>query len=85
MSKKRRTVPAGEFKQGCLALLDEIEATHLEVIITKRGRPVAKVVSLEGDEEREEALLAGLQGKARMMVQEKEFLAPTQSEWGDVE
>lgn len=38
-----RTIPAGEFKAKCLALMDEIEATGEEVVITKRGRPVARL------------------------------------------
>lgn len=35
---------AGEFKATCLALMDEVAATGREVIITKRGKPVAKLV-----------------------------------------
>ena len=37
------TVPAGEFKAKCLALMDELEACGGEITITKRGRPVAKL------------------------------------------
>lgn len=47
MKKQERVVPAGEFKARCLAILDEVEAGGGEVIVTKRGRPVAKVVPLE--------------------------------------
>jgi prevent-host-death family protein len=48
MSAKRRekSLPAGEFKAKCLALLDEVEARGSSIIITKRGRPVARVVPL---------------------------------------
>lgn len=35
---------AGEFKATCLALMDEVAATGREVVITKRGKPVAKLV-----------------------------------------
>lgn len=38
---------AGDFKAKCLAVLDEVAATKREVVITKRGRPVARVVPLE--------------------------------------
>ena len=38
---------AGEFKAKCLAVLDEVSATGREVIITKRGRPTAKLVPFE--------------------------------------
>lgn len=41
---KARIVQASTFKAECLALLDEVEATHGTIIVTKRGRPVAKLV-----------------------------------------
>lgn len=41
---KPRIVPAGEFKAKCLKLMDEIHEQGGELIITKRGKPVAKLV-----------------------------------------
>ncbi len=49
-----RTIPAGEFKAKCLAILDEVGQSGGEVIVTKRGKPVAKVVPLEQPGELEE-------------------------------
>ena len=46
MPKPVRQMAAGEFKAKCLAVLDEVAASKREVLITKRGRPVAKVVPL---------------------------------------
>ena len=40
-----RTIPAGEFKAKCLTLMDEVAATGDEVIITKRGKAVARLVA----------------------------------------
>ena len=40
-----KTVPAGEFKQKCLRLLDEVAQTGTPIVITKRGKPVAQVVA----------------------------------------
>lgn len=40
-------IPAGEFKAHCLQLMDEVAATGQTLIITKRGKPVAKLVPLE--------------------------------------
>jgi prevent-host-death family protein len=40
------TVPAGVFKAKCLEIMDEVERTKEEVIVTKYGRPVAKLVAL---------------------------------------
>lgn len=45
MSRERRAIPASRFKARCLALLDEVERTHDTIVVTKRGRPVARVVS----------------------------------------
>jgi len=35
---------AGKFKAECLALMDRVNVSHEEVIITKHGKPVAKMV-----------------------------------------
>ena len=38
-----RTITASEFRAKCLQLLDEVAATREEIVITKRGRPVARL------------------------------------------
>lgn len=38
-----RTVPAGEFKAKCLAIMDQLKATGEPVLVTRRGKPLAKV------------------------------------------
>ncbi|MBI3251882.1 MAG: type II toxin-antitoxin system prevent-host-death family antitoxin [Candidatus Omnitrophica bacterium] len=40
-------MPAGVFKAKCLKLMDEIRLSHKEVVITKRGLAVAKLVPVE--------------------------------------
>lgn len=45
MSRERRTIPASSFKARCLALLDEVAGSNDTIVVTKRGRPVARVVS----------------------------------------
>ncbi len=42
-----KTIPAGKFKAQCLTILDEVQAKHQAVGITKRGKPVAKLVPVE--------------------------------------
>lgn len=39
-----REMKAGEFKAKCLAVMDEVAATGEAVVITKRGKPVARLV-----------------------------------------
>jgi prevent-host-death family protein len=77
-----KTIPAGAFKQGCLRILDEVAETHREVVITKRGKPVAKLVPVQPEREREAEILARLRGKSRMLVSEREFLRPLTAEAG---
>ena len=37
-------IAAGEFKAKCLQLMNDVEKKQIEFIVTKRGRPVAKLV-----------------------------------------
>jgi prevent-host-death family protein len=39
-----KKIPAGEFKARCLALMDNVEKTREPILITKRGKVVAKLV-----------------------------------------
>jgi prevent-host-death family protein len=39
-----KSMAAGKFKDVCLKTLDEVARTKTSVVITKRGRPVAKLV-----------------------------------------
>lgn len=41
------TIQASQFKARCLALLDEVAETGREIVVTKHGRPVAKLVPLD--------------------------------------
>ena len=42
-----KKMPAGEFKTHCLAVMDKVSTTREPVIITKRGRPIVKLVPAE--------------------------------------
>ena len=43
----KRTIPAGEFKAHCLKLMDDVAETGEEIVITKRGKPVARLLAAE--------------------------------------
>jgi prevent-host-death family protein len=47
-----KKMAAGAFKTNCLAVMDEVQAKHETVVITKHGKPVVKLVpvSTETDE-----------------------------------
>ncbi len=40
-------VPAGDFKTHCLQLIEQVRQERGEVVITRYGRPVAKLVPFE--------------------------------------
>jgi prevent-host-death family protein len=42
MKMKEKTIPASEFKAKCLRILDHLGPQG--VVITKRGKPVARVI-----------------------------------------
>jgi prevent-host-death family protein len=44
---KTKTMAAGTFKAKCLKVMDQVQARREAVIITKRGKPVAKLVPVE--------------------------------------
>jgi prevent-host-death family protein len=46
---KRETIAAGKFKATCLGLLDEVQRERKEIVITKRGKPVARIVPVEAE------------------------------------
>ena len=43
-----KTMPAAKFKARCLTVMEDVSATKEPVLITKRGRPVAKLVPVDG-------------------------------------
>jgi prevent-host-death family protein len=56
-----KTMAAAKFKEQCLAVLDSVDAEG--IIITKHGKPVAKLVPIEA----ESAVLIGkLRGRIRI-------------------
>ena len=47
----QRQIAAGEFKAKCLHLLDEVRQSRKEIVITKRGRAVARLLHRFADQE----------------------------------
>ncbi len=42
-----KKMPAGEFKSRCLSVMEDVRKTREPVLITKRGKAVAKLVPAE--------------------------------------
>ena len=65
-----RVIEAAKFKEQCLALLDQLDAKGL--IVTKQGRPVARVLPYESES-------ADLIGSLRHKIEVKGDLMTTGS------
>ena len=55
-----KTMAAGEFKAKCLKVMDRVDATREPVLITKKGRPVAKLVPVNSAVQEFFGCLAGV-------------------------
>ena len=73
---KERLVPASQFKAKCLALLDQVAETRASFVITKRGRPVAKVVPVDDSGQRR-----SLRGSVTFLTDRDEDLFSTGEAW----
>ncbi len=72
-------IPAGEFKAKCLKLVDQVRESGREIVITKRGKPVAKLVPLEPLEPKERPPLFGcMKGSIEILG---DIIGPFHEEW----
>ena len=46
-----KTIAAGEFKTRCLTLMEDVRSTREPLVITKRGKPVVKLVPADEDKD----------------------------------
>lgn len=78
-----RLVPAGEFKAKCLGLIDDVQKQKRPITITKRGKPVARLVPLSKDEHERDRIFGFFKGKGRIIG---DIVSPivTPEEWGDL-
>ncbi len=70
-------IPAGEFKARCLQLLDDVATTGEPLIITKRGRPVARLVPMPPSKPAG-SLFGALKGR---VLSQGDLVAPTDEAW----
>ena len=72
------SISAAEFKAKCLSLMDEVQQTGKELIITKRGKPVAKLVAIRVQRP---SLIGSMKGTVEILG---DIIEPvlTPEEWG---
>jgi prevent-host-death family protein len=68
-----RSIAASEFKARCLALLDEVAEKGRPLVVTKRGKPVARVVPVEEPR--------SLIGSVTFLVDDDELITPLYERW----
>jgi prevent-host-death family protein len=47
--RSKSTVGSAEFKAHCLQLVDHVKEARAEYLVTRHGRPVARLVPVDGD------------------------------------
>jgi len=67
-------IGAGDFKAKCLKLLDEVAKRREPLVITKRGKAVAKLIPMPPEAE----LFGVFAGSVR---QENDIVSPLGDEW----
>jgi prevent-host-death family protein len=77
MNAAESIIGAGEFKAGCLKLLDDVALSRRSLVITKHGKPVARVVPMPADV----PLFGALAGT---VLRDNDLLAPLDLEWDAV-
>jgi prevent-host-death family protein len=75
-----KKMAAGSFKTNCLAVMDEVQAKHETVVITKRGKPVTKLVPVNTETDEIYNFLPGKGAVAGDIV--SPALSP--EEWGEL-
>jgi prevent-host-death family protein len=79
-----REMAAGQFKTHCLAVMDEVQAKREPVVITKRGKPVAKLVPVDL-EAGKDPIFGLLKDKAWIIGDPEELVKPIvpEEDWRD--
>lgn len=68
------SIAAGEFKAKCLQLLDQVAETREPLVITKFGKPVARLVPMPPAT----TLRGALKGS---VLYENDIVSPLENEW----
>jgi prevent-host-death family protein len=77
-----KKMAAGAFNVHCLKIMDEVQSKRVSVLITKRGKPVAKLVPVEKEKD---DIFGFLKDKGKIEIK-GDIVAPALSpeEWGDL-
>lgn len=78
MDIEENRIAAGEFKAQCLGLIARADTEKCSVTITKRGKPVARLVPYDGTSSDNRPLFGALAGAVMI---HGDIVAPTGEAW----
>jgi len=72
-----RQMAAGEFKAKCLRIMDEVQRTGRPLTVTKRGKPVIKVVPIDaGKTKKKDDFFGRLTGVIEIVGDPEDLIRP---------
>ena len=71
----KKSIAVGEFKARCLRLLEEVRSKKDNLIITKRGVPIAEVLPISRERKSARESLLGT------VLFEKDIISPLDEPW----
>ncbi|HET9766662.1 MAG TPA: type II toxin-antitoxin system prevent-host-death family antitoxin [Thermoanaerobaculia bacterium] len=74
-ARQARAVTASDFKARCLQLMEEVNDTGEEIVITKRGRPISKLVPYR---QRPATLIGLMKGRIKILG---DIIEPIDVKW----
>lgn len=72
-----RMIKASEFKTKCLKLMDEVADSGVEIVITKNGRPVSRLVPYRDEEP---SMFGRDRGRIRILG---DIISPLEMDWDE--
>lgn len=76
MASKLPELSATEFKATCLKVMDDVRRTRKPVIVSKRGKPIVKIVPVE--EQRRAQLFGYMKGTMKIVG---DIVSPDPEAW----
>jgi prevent-host-death family protein len=73
-----QTIGAGEFKAHCLRLIDDVNRTGKPLTITKRGKPLVRLMPMEDVKQEWRSIVGFMAGTCKT---NGDLIAPLDVEW----
>ena len=71
-------ISSARFRSNCFKIIDDVIRTHKEIVITKRGKPVVKLIRYQVETDETDPLLGALVGAGETVG---DLTAPMDADW----